>query len=107
MTGGMIRETSDTIGMSSGGVGGSSGEPTSQCWRQPVTTGFSPGARAAHSTDVIAGNRVYVFGGWKGMEAINDLFVLETEKMVWKELKLNNPPHGRNNVRHIDEMSDQ
>ena len=43
-----------------------------------------PGARAAHSCDVI-GNKLYIFGGWNGKKALNDLHILDTDEQRWYE----------------------
>lgn len=53
-------------------------------WNYPIFVNGPPGARAAHSCDVI-GTRLFVFGGWNGKRALNDLHVLETETMTWSE----------------------
>lgn len=108
MSDGMVREGSSLADV--GGVGhhgsfsaasGSScstGGPISHCWYGPSIKGQPPDARAAHSADVIGGNKIYVFGGWNGKKAMNDLYVLETEKMVWRQIQLKNVPPERNNV---------
>jgi N-acetylneuraminic acid mutarotase len=55
-------------------------------WTYPVSTGSPPGARAAHSCDAI-GSKLYVFGGWNGKRALNDLYVLDTATMTWTALE--------------------
>ena len=42
----------------------------------------APDARAAHSCNVI-GKYLYVFGGWNGRKALNDLHILDTEELRW------------------------
>lgn len=43
-----------------------------------------PGPRAAHSSDLIR-NKLYVFGGWNGKKALNDLHILDVDLMTWEE----------------------
>ena len=40
------------------------------------------GCRAAHSCDKV-GNSLYIFGGWNGKKALNDLYVLDLDKLTW------------------------
>ena len=40
------------------------------------------GCRAAHSCDKV-GNCLYIFGGWNGKKALNDLYVLDLDKLIW------------------------
>ena len=40
------------------------------------------GCRAAHSCDKV-GNNLYIFGGWNGKKALNDLYVLDLDKLIW------------------------
>ena len=67
-------------------------------WSQVTShTDSGPGARAAHSCDLI-GNNLYVFGGWNGKKALNDLYVLNLAKMTWTLRDLTgNGPSSRNN----------
>ena len=39
------------------------------------------GCRAAHSCDKV-GNSLYIFGGWNGKKALNDLYVLDLDKLI-------------------------
>ncbi len=41
-----------------------------------------PGPRAAHSCNLI-GNKMIVFGGWNGKKGLNDLHVLDVDKLEW------------------------
>lgn len=73
-------------------------------WSAPQTRGC-PGPRAAHSCDIIDG-RLYVFGGWNGKRALNDLHVLDVSTSVWTEVVPNTgAPSARNN--HITAVVDQ
>lgn len=49
-------------------------------WTYPTFSVDLPGSRAAHSNDAI-GCKLFVFGGWNGRKALNDLQVLDTEEM--------------------------
>ena len=40
------------------------------------------GSRAAHSCDKVH-NNLYIFGGWNGKNALNDLYVLDLDKLIW------------------------
>eukprot|EP00397_Hematodinium_sp_SG-2012_P019350 GEMP01019877.1.p1 GENE.GEMP01019877.1~~GEMP01019877.1.p1 ORF type:complete len:515 (+),score=55.52 GEMP01019877.1:19-1563(+) len=64
-------------------------------WTTPVTQGC-PGPRAAHSCDVID-MKLYVFGGWNGKKALNDLHVLNVATSIWTQLQSAEPPSARNN----------
>lgn len=73
-------------------------------WSQPQTRSC-PGPRAAHSCDIVDG-RLYVFGGWNGKRALNDLHVLDVSSSVWTEVVPNTgAPSARNN--HITAVVDQ
>ena len=64
---------------------------------QPNSTNGGPSPRAAHSCDLI-GNKLFVFGGWNGKSALNDLHVLDFETSKWKQVELRGvPPSSRNN----------
>ena len=67
-------------------------------WSQPKTRPTNePGPRAAHSCDLI-GNQLYVFGGWNGKKALNDLCVLNFNTQTWSHRDLTgNGPSSRNN----------
>ena len=54
---------------------------------QPNQINGGPSPRAAHSCDLI-GNKLFVFGGWNGKSALNDLHVLEFETSKWKQVEL-------------------
>ena len=45
-------------------------------------TSVDLGCRAAHSCDKV-GNFLYIFGGWNGKKALNDLYVLDLDKLIW------------------------
>lgn len=61
------------------------------------TSGSGPCPRAAHSCDLV-GNKLFVFGGWDGKKALNDLHVLNFETCTWKQVELRGAaPTARNN----------
>ena len=35
--------------------------------------------------------KLYIFGGWDGSKRLNDLYILDTEKMIWTEVIPNMP----------------
>lgn len=70
------------------------------CWYSPKVESSVPSARAAHSCDVIGCSKLYVFGGWNGKKAMNDLHLLDANTMQWTQLRPKNPPPARNNVRN-------
>ena len=39
------------------------------------------GCRAAHSCDKV-GSCLYIFGGWNGKKALNDLYVLDLDRLI-------------------------
>jgi N-acetylneuraminic acid mutarotase len=56
-----------------------------------------PGPRAAHSCELI-GNQLYLFGGWNGKKALNDLVILDLETLKWSEPEtIGTKPGLRNN----------
>jgi len=57
----------------------------------------SLGCRAAHSCDKV-GKSLYIFGGWDGKVALNDLAVLNIDTMEWSQPEtMGLPPCHRNN----------
>ena len=73
----------------------------SSAWFCPAaiqpTSGSGPCPRAAHSCDLV-GNKLFVFGGWDGKRALNDLHVLNFETSAWKQVELRGvAPTARNN----------
>eukprot|EP00392_Amoebophrya_sp_AT5.2_P017105 g17421.t1 len=73
-------------------------------WTTPSTQSC-PGPRAAHSCDVID-MKLYVFGGWNGKKALNDLNILSVQANIWTEVLPNtDAPSARNN--HSTAVVDQ
>lgn len=63
----------------------------------PCTWGLTLGCRAAHSCDKV-GKFLYVFGGWDGKVALNDLAVLNIDTMEWTQPEtMGLTPCNRNN----------
>lgn len=92
----MINHSPDTIRQILTG-GGRSTTDLYQPWSAPQACGSCPTARESHSADVIGGNRVYVFGGWR-KGPLNDLYILETDKMTWTQTEFPNVPSERSGV---------
>ena len=56
-----------------------------------------PGARAAHSCEII-NRKIYLFGGWNGKKALHDLFIFNLETSKWTEPEVSGTKPGlRNN----------
>ena len=56
---------------------------------QPITESFpgnlinfDSGPRAAHSCELI-GNHLFVFGGWNGKKALNDMYMMNIHNFQW------------------------
>jgi len=62
-------------------------------WSAPQTEAC-PGPRAAHSCDVIDG-RLFVFGGWNGKKALNDLHILDVAVGRWTEVHPEKKPNAQ------------
>jgi len=55
-------------------------------WSKPTPKGDSPGKLRAHSANTI-GKLVYFFGGGDPVSPRNDIYILDTVKMTWTQLK--------------------
>ena len=56
-----------------------------------------PGPRSAHSCDIVD-SKLYLFGGWNGKKALNDLHVLNTDEFDWELVEVTGRlPVCRNN----------
>jgi len=60
-------------------------------WTKPQTSGLTPSPRRAHSATVV-GTSIYIFGGGDGKNPLNDLLVLDTEKLHWSTITPRDPP---------------
>jgi N-acetylneuraminic acid mutarotase len=67
-------------------------------WKSiPINKSELPGPRAAHSCE-INGKKIYLFGGWNGKKALNDLFIFNLETFKWFEPEVTGLKPGlRNN----------
>ncbi|CAD8053578.1 unnamed protein product [Paramecium primaurelia] len=66
-------------------------------WRKIDPSGKQPGDRAAHSCDLIMG-KLFIFGGWNGMNALADIHIYDLNLNQWSELQTNGElPSYRNN----------
>jgi len=55
-----------------------------QSWNQAVTSGMPPAARRGHTLcQSEDGRNLWLFGGYDGTKYLNDLYILETERMEW------------------------
>lgn len=67
--------------------------------RKVKTKGIPPCPRAAHSGDIVK-EKLYIFGGWNGYSAFDDVHVLDLKSMMWSEItKIEFKPVARNNHR--------
>ncbi|KIO20271.1 hypothetical protein M407DRAFT_245861, partial [Tulasnella calospora MUT 4182] len=55
-------------------------------WEQVQTQGTKPGARGYHTANLV-GNVMIVLGGSDGRECFPDVWVLDLDKLVWREVK--------------------
>ncbi|KAG8894376.1 hypothetical protein FRC00_009039 [Tulasnella sp. 408] len=55
-------------------------------WEQVQTHGTKPGARGYHTANLV-GNVMIVLGGSDGRECFPDVWVLDLDKLVWREVK--------------------
>lgn len=53
-------------------------------WKQ-ISTVEEPDRRAAHSSVVYRG-RMYVFGGWNGLHALDDVVAFHTNDHTWHQV---------------------
>jgi len=63
-------------------------------WTKPEVKGTSPGPLRGHAAGSL-GKKVFIFGGGDGVHAVNNTFVLDTEKLEWTEFKTSSPPAAR------------
>jgi len=65
-------------------------------WSKPETSGAIPGPRRAHTGTLINKNKLFIFGGGDGNKALNDIYVLDTDKLHWDTYKTSgNVPNPR------------
>jgi len=72
--------------------------PYNNLWKCLQTpSNETPGPRAAHSCEII-GKNMYLFGGWNGRKALNDIFLFNIETNTWTEPEISGiKPGFRNN----------
>lgn len=63
-------------------------------WLKLRCKGDIPPMRAGHASCVV-GEYIYVFGGRKGSNLLQDFYVLDTSKLTWKKIYQKNPPSTR------------
>ena len=51
---------------------------------QAAVSGDLPSRRANHSSAVV-GRKLCIFGGWDGKKRLNDIFILDTDTLVWSK----------------------
>jgi len=60
-------------------------DPVTMTWYQGPEGGGAPSARFDHSSNLVGGTKMIVFGGWNGNDFFNDVFVLDLEIMAWSK----------------------
>jgi len=60
-------------------------DPVTMTWYQGPEGGGAPSARFEHSSNLVGGTKMFVFGGWNGEDFFNDVFVLDLEIMAWSK----------------------
>lgn len=78
-------------------------------WYSPLSTNEPPflGSRAAHSCDKV-GNCLYIFGGWNGKKALNDLFVLDLDKLIQAPVdNSSSMPQPQAEISNVDQTCTQ
>ena len=60
-------------------------------WSQPTVNGDIPSKRAAHAGCAVDGT-LYLFGGMNETGALDDLYALNTETMLWQKIQCDGPP---------------
>lgn len=63
-------------------------------WRAVASSGSKPAGRASHGA-VSHGAAVYMFGGLSAQGALNDMWRLHTEALVWERITLDVAPSAR------------
>ncbi|DAZ93819.1 TPA: hypothetical protein N0F65_004208 [Lagenidium giganteum] len=66
-------------------------------WRRVMTTGALPAPRANHSSAVVNGDQIFIFGGWDGQKRLNDIHILHTRTLAWTQVDVRSHhlPHPR------------
>jgi tRNA wybutosine-synthesizing protein 3 len=54
-------------------------------WQQLTSSGWVPGAREGHSSDII-GSKLYIFGGMENSMRINSTLLFDVGERVWKQV---------------------
>jgi len=58
-------------------------DPDTMYWYLPKVSGLTPSRRQSQSSVLIDGHKLFVFGGGFGTKYFSDLFVLDTNTMLW------------------------
>eukprot|EP00754_Rhynchopus_humris_P043983 Rhum_TRINITY_DN3686_c0_g1::Rhum_TRINITY_DN3686_c0_g1_i1::g.11708::m.11708 len=59
-------------------------------WTEPSCSGDNPCWRLGHNT-VVLGNELYLFGGFNNGTQLDDLYVCDLERRVWRQVRYNTP----------------
>jgi len=66
-------------------------DPVTMTWYQGPEGSGSPSARFGHSSSLVSGSKMLIFGGWNGKLFYNDLYLLDLEVMAWSQPKCAGP----------------
>lgn len=70
-------------------------------WYLPNVKGNPPVAREGHSANVVGCDHMYIFAGRDGPAVKNDLHVLNTDKMIWRQVNASGAPSERSYVSNL------
>jgi dynein heavy chain len=54
-------------------------------WTRQQPKGTGPEKRSGHTACAVL-KQLYIFGGWNSMDQFNDMFILDTEAMIWSQI---------------------
>lgn len=66
-------------------------DPVTMTWYQGPEGAGAPLARFGHTSNLVHGTKMFVFGGWNGKEYFNDLHILDLEIMAWSRPNTTGP----------------
>lgn len=66
-------------------------DPVTMTWYQGPEGGGAPSSRFDHTSNLVGGTKMIVFGGWNGTDFFNDVYVLDLEIMAWSKPNTTGP----------------
>jgi len=58
-------------------------------WNRPTTKGNPPSARWGHTANLLENGKLIIFGGHDGNKMLNDIYILDTNTMIWSQPIIN------------------